>query len=318
MAGRERYAMLTVDTEALPKRAPDEHVARLIWGVHEHGSAGIRELCAIGDEFRLKHVFFVDMCGLYRHPAEMREVVRWLDEQGQDVQLHMHPEVLPAEVWTENGLDFRPEYMNAYRQDDWAEFLIGHFARQLAELTGKRVLAYRAGSLRCNASSIRALRAIDIPLSFNNSMRAYRAGRCTHSEPTDLPFAWSNGVIEVPLTERKLLSVGREEETWVSLTYPEASRFPLLERAGGFLANPLRRKPQFSVALLHSWSLLHWDEHGHATFRDERRLEGYRKLRARLASEYDVITARDFVDLHARGKIPLAPAVDLARAELPA
>jgi hypothetical protein len=29
---RERYALLTVDTEALPKRAAQDHVKRLIWG----------------------------------------------------------------------------------------------------------------------------------------------------------------------------------------------------------------------------------------------------------------------------------------------
>lgn len=315
MAGRERYAMLTVDTEALPKRARDEHVQRLIWGVHERGSAGIRELCATGDEFKAKHVFFVDMCGVYRHPEEMRDVVRWLHERDQDVQLHTHPEVLPADVWTRHGVAFRPEYMNAYGEDAWAEFIIRHFGRLLSDLTGKDVLAYRAGSLRWNASSIRALRAANIPLSFNNSMRAYRAGRCTFSEPTDLPYPWSNGVIEVPLTEKRIPPLAGREEKWVSLTYPESSYFPFREREGGFLLHPFRRKPVFSVFLLHSWSLLDWNEHGHATYRDDQRLEGYRKLLARLTKDHDVITTRDFMDLHARGRIPTAPTVNLQRAE---
>ncbi len=39
--------------------------------------------------------------GVPERPQPMKGtdlIARWLDEQGQDVQLHMHPEVLPAEV----------------------------------------------------------------------------------------------------------------------------------------------------------------------------------------------------------------------------
>jgi len=157
---RQRYALLTVDTEALPKRAMRDHVNRLIWGRHDNGTAGIREICSIGDDFGVKHVFFVDMCGAYFYPDQMREVVRWLKEEEQDVQLHMHPEVLPRAFWTDNGVEFRPEYLNDYSQDDWAEFVIGHFGKQLSQVTGRDVLAYRAGSFRWNACTIRALKAI--------------------------------------------------------------------------------------------------------------------------------------------------------------
>jgi hypothetical protein len=61
--------------------------------------------------------------------------------------------------------------------------------------------------------------------------------------------------------------------------------------------------------------LLYWDEHGHATYRDDQRLEGYRKLLARVTKDYDVITTRDFQDLHARGKIKTTRTVDVSLAE---
>lgn len=64
MIGKNRYAILTVDTEALPKRASKDHVARLMWGEHEAGRAGVAEMSAIGDEFGAKHLFFVDLCGI--------------------------------------------------------------------------------------------------------------------------------------------------------------------------------------------------------------------------------------------------------------
>ena len=67
---RNRYAIMTVDTEALPKRASQEHVKRLMWGLHEHGRAGVGEISLIGDEYGVKHVFFVDLCGAYSYLNE--------------------------------------------------------------------------------------------------------------------------------------------------------------------------------------------------------------------------------------------------------
>jgi hypothetical protein len=308
--------MLTVDTEALPKRTSQNHVKRLIWGEHDEGTAGIREICSIGDEFNIKHTFFVDMCGAYQYPEEMREVVRWLDRNGQDVQLHSHPEVLPRCFWTENGLEVHPRYMNEYSRDARAEFVIKHFGGQISEITGKEILAYRAGSFRWNACSIRALKTANIPLSFNNSMRAYRAGRCTFSEPTNLPYAWSNGVIEVPITEKRVPPKRDRKEKWACLSYPESSYFRFRARGARFLSALFNTGPAFAVFLLHSWSLLHLDERRHAIYVDERPMEGYRDLLARVAKHYDVITTRDFLDLHASGKIVATHTVDVDKAAL--
>lgn len=311
-----RYALLTVDTEALPKRASGDHVKRLIWGRHDKGTAGIREMCLIGNEFNAKHVFFVDLCGAFPYLEEMCEVVRWLDQAGQDVQLHTHPEYLPKEFWVERGLASRPEYMNQYSDESRAEFVITHFAGLISAVTGKEICAHRAGSFRWNADSIRALKAAGIPLSFNNSMCAYHNGQCVFSEPTNFPYVWSNGVVEVPMTEKKILSKVGKDDWWARLTYPESSYFQFRPWWGKILLNIFSGSPSFSVFLLHSWSLLYWDENGYGHYRDDRRLEGYRKLLGRLTKDYDVITTRDFLDLHARGKITTTHAVDLAAAEL--
>lgn len=315
MKYRQRYAMLTVDTEALSDRAAHDHVNQLVWGSHSKGTAGIREICSIGDEFKAKHVFFVDMCGAYLRLAEMREVVRWLDREGQDVQLHAHPEVLPKNFWTEHGLDSNPLLMNEYFDDGRAGFVIKHFGKLISEVTGKDVLAFRAGSFRWNACSVRALKTVNIPLSFNNSMSAYRARQCVFSEPTNLPYVWSNGVIEVPVTEKRMPPRAGRGEKWVRLTYPESSYFRFEAQRCSVFSNLFLGGPTFSVLLLHSWSLLYRDVHGHATYVDDRRLEGYRNLLARITKDYDVITTRDFLDLHARGKIATTHTVAIEKAE---
>ena len=318
MMDRNRYAMLTVDTEALPKRATEDHVKRLMWGVHEKGRAGVGEMASIGDEFGVKHVFFVDQCGAYAYLDETKEVVRQLDAAGQDVQLHTHPEYLPDSFWAEHGLARRPQYMNQYTDDARAEFVIRHFGGLISAETGKPVLAHRAGSFRWNASTIRALKSTGVQLSFNNSQCAVHAGQCNYSEPTNLPFQWSNGVIEVPMTEKKILPKVGKEEWWARLTYPESPYFRFRPWWGKLLLDAFSGSPTFSIFLLHSWSLLYWDENGRATYKDDQRVEGYRKLLARLTKDYDVITTPEFLDLQTRGKIRTTHTTDLGRAELKA
>lgn len=313
---KNRFALLTVDTEGLPKRVSADHVKRLIWGQHKSGAAGIKEIIAIGKDFNARHVFFVDLCGAYSYLTELCEVVRWLDHAGQDVQLHAHPEALPPEFWELQGFSRWPACMNEYSDDARAEFVIQYFGGLIFKVTGKKIRAFRAGSFRWNSSVIRALKKADMPLSFNNSMRAYRTKNCTYSEPTNLPYIWSNGVIEVPITEKRIPPRPGKTDRWTSLTYPESTYFPFQEQNISFLSKLLGTGPHFLVLLLHSWSLLYWDENGHATYRDDRRLEGYRKLLARLTKDYDVITTQDFLDLYARGKIVPTHTVDVAKAEL--
>lgn len=312
---KNRYTMLTVDTEALPKRASMDNVRRLIWGEHEQGTAGVREMCTVADEAGGKLVFFIDACGAYAQLDEVAGVVRWLDGEGHDVQLHAHPEYLPEAFWAEHGFKYRPRFLNQYSSDK-ANFTINYFGKFMSDLTGKPIRAFRAGSFRWNADTIRALGRAGIPLSFNNSMNACQAQQCTFSKPTNHPYIWSNGVIEVPATERRFYSAFGKD-WWGRL------QFPVLQDWRNppwriLWPHTVGRDSSFLVLLLHSWSLLYWDENGHAVYRDDKRLEDFRKLIRHLAKDYDIITTADFLDLHARGKIQSTHTVDLSLAEMKA
>ena len=310
----ERYALVTVDTEAQPKRASRDHVKRLVWGEHENGTAGIREMCAISDEVNAKLVYFVDSCGIYLHGDEFADATRWLDRMGHDVQLHTHSEFLPDSFWIEHKFKTRPRLLNQY-DEERAFFTIKYFSDYLAGITGKPTRAFRAGSFRWSIGTLKAQGELGIPLSFNNSMRAYVDGVSPHAEPTTRPFAWSNGVVEVPITERKFPSFG-SDVWWGRLAFPSSQRY----------ADPpwrvlwpytLGRSLQILVVLMHSWSLLYWDENGYGTYRDDQRCEDFRKLMRKLAKDYDIITTEDFLDLYRRGKITPSHTVDIAKAAPP-
>lgn len=313
---KNKYTLITVDTEALPNRAATDHVRRLIWGEYPNGTAGVREMCAIGDEFGAKHVFFVDMCGAYTQRGEVLDVVRWLNRAGQDVQLHAHPEYLPEDFWPEYNFKYRPRFMNQYT-DDKDDFVINHFGNMLTGVTNKPLRAFRAGSFRWNAGTIRALANNNIPLSFNNSMCAVHNEQCLHSLPTNLPFKWSNGIIEIPMSEKNILP-RLEQDWWARLQYPQSRFFRYRPWWTSFLPGSVSHKAPLLVFLLHSWSLLYWDENGHGSYRDDARIEGYRKLLRQLSKDYDIITTAELIDIINRDEIPLQHVEDLARAELPA
>ncbi|CAM5300687.1 hypothetical protein AFAE65S_00597 [Alcaligenes phenolicus] len=271
----------------------------------------------IGAEFGIKHVFFTDLCGAYDRLVQMQEVIRWLNSQGEDIQLHTHPEALPKSFWRANGFTDSPRYMSQYADVARAEFVLRHFSELIMEITSKPILAHRAGSFRWNALTIRALQELNIPLSFNQSMRALESGRGVHGEPDCLPYTWSNGVIEVPVTERWVPGVpGFRPDRWVSLTYPESPYFKFGSRPIPAWKHPFAPKPApVTVVLLHSWSLLERDEAGHAVYRDDRLLEGYRKFLRRLVKDCEVITTAEFLELHAQGKIDISRTVNLEQVE---
>ena len=312
---KNRYALLTVDTEALPKRAEADHVTRLIWGEHDKGTAGVREMCAIGNEFGAKHVFFVDMCGAYERREEIRQVMAWLHRDGQDVELHVHPEYLPNSFWAAAKFTIRPRFLNQYTDSLKEEFLLSHFAGEVTAVTGRKVLAFRAGSFRWNATTLRTMKKLGIRLSFNNTTAAMIIGQNPYSIASNKPFQWSNGIIEVPITEKNILPrFGKE--LWARFQYPLSGFVKYRPCWASFLPYSVSRRDGFLVCLIHSWSLLYWDDKGHGVYRDDARIEGYRKLVRQLGRDYDIITSQELLELCEAGKIPLSHTEDISNAEI--
>ncbi len=297
----QRYALLTVDTEALPLRASTDHVARLIWGKHENGKAGIEEMCSIGDAFSVKHVFFVDMCGAYTQLEEMIKVVQFLNAQKQDVQLHAHPEYLPDSFWKEHKISKNPRHFNKFSFEK-SKFIIEYFSKLLSNITKKPIISFRAGSFRWNSATLQALKTCNIPLSFNNSMRAVLNKQCQFSLPTCHPYAWSNALYEIPMTEKKRFL---QNEKWDRLQYPTAFFLRYLPRYLSFIPYTIPKENTFVVALMHSWSFLERNNDGHAIYVNDKAMQGYYSFVKRLSKDYDIITSQELLDLIQSGKIKI-------------
>lgn len=315
MPRKSRYALLTVDTEALPLRATHDHVQRLVWGKHPNGQAGIREMCAIGDEFGAKHVFFVDFCGAYTQLEEMKDVARWLHAQGQDVQLHTHPEYLPSNFWPAHNLPETPKYTNDYPEDR-ATFVMHHFGSLLASVTGKPVQAFRAGSFRWNAGTLRALATENIPLSFNNTIGAVLNAQALHALPTTQPFRWANGILEIPVTEQQILPA-LNKPLWARAQFPQSRYAQYRPRWLSFLPFSLRHTEPLLVPLIHSWSLMTRSALGHAVIENDKPLVEYRKWVKRIAHDYDIITTTELLELLRANSIAVPHTEPLTKAELP-
>lgn len=309
-----RYIILTNDTEALPNRATEDHVRRLMWGEHGNGVAGVREMASIVKEFNGKITYFVDMCGALDRKNEVLEVAKWLNDNGQDVELHLHPEYLPADFWDKLGMRSKPTWLNEYQEQDRdrLRYLIKTFSSELESAIGRKIIAYRAGSFRWNSITLEVLKELGIPLSFNNTQASVAEGQCPYASSMQKPFRWSNGIIEVPVTERNFFA-GFKNDWWVRYQYPLCSLVRYRRGPLSFIPYSVSPKDDFLVCLMHSWSFLYRDENGYEYYKDDRYQNDFRKMLQKISKDFDIIDSRDLKDLIDTGKIQIDHTEDISK-----
>lgn len=310
-----RYCILTNDTEALPNRATEDHVNRLMLGKFNEGKAGVQEMAEIAGEFNGKITFFVDLCGAYDRKDEILDVVKWLDTHGQDVELHLHPEYLPDEFWEKNGFSTNPRFLNTYQENDKDKlrFIFNTFAGELESVINRKINAYRAGSFRWNNLSMDILKEMGIPMSFNNTVASRVLGQCPYAIPYQKPFRWSNGIIEVPVTEKNFFSRFKDN-WWVRFQYPLCSLVRYRSSLGSLIPYSVSPRDEFVVCLMHSWSFLERDKDGYQYYKDDRLQEEFRSMLKNMSRDFDIIDSRDLKYLIDSGKFPVDHTEDLSKA----
>lgn len=311
---KSRYAFLTVDTEALPNRAPEDHVNRLILGIHGEHRAGVLEMASIGAEFNAPLIFFLDLCGSWDRMDELASAAKSLLAQKQDVQLHAHPEYLPKSFWEGHKLNPRPAFLNQY-DEKRTDHILGILAAKFTEITGEKASAFRAGSFRWNASTLKVLKKIGILYSFNNSMGALCMRQCRFSRPTNDIFQWSNGIVEIPVSEKQIFSF-LDPPWWARLQYPQSPYFRHRAHWLSWLPGSLSNTVNPAVFLIHSWSFLHRNKKGYEVYVSDRAMNGFRKFLRKLCLDYDIVTSKDLPDLINRGVLTPYYVEDLEKAAI--
>lgn len=108
----------------------------------------------------LKGIFFVEPLFAARFGVEyLATIVRFIEDAGQEVQLHLHPE------WTDEarpallpGTTGKRQHLTSYSLAE-QQTLIAHGLRLLREAGCKPPVAFRAGSFACNPDTFAAVRA---------------------------------------------------------------------------------------------------------------------------------------------------------------
>lgn len=174
---------------------------RYVFGHSKHGDYALPKTLEILNRHSLRGVFFVEPLFSARFGARyLEQVVRLIDDAGQEVQLHLHPEwtdeISPAIIPNVSG---KRQHLTYYTLDEQTA-LIRHAKNLLENALGKPITAFRAGSYAINEDTFLALASngINVDSSINRCY-AISAPELVRKNGATAPFSVA-GVETYPVT----------------------------------------------------------------------------------------------------------------------
>ncbi len=174
---------------------------RYVYGHSKHGDYALPKTLETLNRHGLRGVFFVEPLFSARFGARyLEEIVRLIDDAGQDVQLHLHPE------WTDEirpaiipDVSAKRQHLTYYSLEEQTA-LIRYAKRLLENALGKAVSAFRAGSYAINEDTFLALARNGIGTDSSiNRCYAISAPKLVCEYGTTAPIT-VNGVVSYPVT----------------------------------------------------------------------------------------------------------------------
>ncbi len=201
-SARPLRVFLTVDVELWPTSWQDfrsefsSAFDRYILGRTAQGTVGLPYQLRMAKDHGLRFVFFVETLfacefGL----AALSEIVHMIQEAGQEVQLHAHPE------WVRHAsrplIDTGERFIFRDFSDEEQSRLIEVALSNLTDAGAKKVRAFRAGSFQANAGTLRAVRNAGLPMD-----SSFKLGTTLDRESRIVVDRCSliDGVVEYPLS----------------------------------------------------------------------------------------------------------------------
>ena len=289
--------MITIDTEAQPGRAPDRHVDRLIWGKQDEGDLGITKMMDIADRHNVKLCFFLDYAEYDLYGEELLNVGREIDRRGHDLELHIHPELIPSSFYKDKGLRAGRQF--ARLDASACQALAEHILDLHNRVSSRPAIAFRGGGYRFSPDILQALYAGGVKYSSNDNAY-YDLGLLPPA--IRAPFTWECGMVELPVS-------GVDGFLNLEGFLPYYFDMGALSNARYTLARCVSRHVKFvekvfdeqakgpCVMVLHSWSFQNKNEEGHIIVANVEAAQRFDRLLKKLLAEHEIITFRDLHDM---------------------
>lgn len=252
-----RKLVISVDVEALPARAPSDHVNRLIWGLFGDIQGGMGAMMSIAERHNVALTAYLDFCGTHLYGDPLLAVGRIIHGRGHDVQLHAHPDYLPKEFWASHQLTPHRN-LNSFDHAH-AAVLTDDLCRHYQLATGQSPRSFRGGAYRYSPALLDAL--VQRGVTINSSLNP----KAHDIQPVALPvgkqFMWSNGCKEIPVS---CVENFNNHSGILDFNFNRAA-LPTAQHMVDFLDLFYRQRGDDAIAMLvmHSWSFLALGTNGH-------------------------------------------------------
>lgn len=232
-------SFLSFDVEALPGRAREDHVNRLIWGKVNGTEFGIRRIASILGQHKIKGNFLIDIAASVLYSDKVvAEIGNFILEQGHELHAHLHSEWLVRQ-WNIKGRFNGPAGLNQLNSQLNRQFL-QFTAYKYAQLFGSNPICFRGGGYHFNEHTVEAARAAGFMVLSNFNCNRHQEDWTLSEKGIDNEiFKWKNGLIEIPVDFS-----------------PEPLSFEWQKYEGHFDRACFRKRKKTFNLTLHSWSLL--------------------------------------------------------------
>lgn len=285
MTDKKIKILVTIDTESFfykDRFLPfDVNIYGKI-GTQEYGVGKIINLC---DKFGIKALFFVDV---YEHylvgEKRLSNLCRFIDSYGHSVQLHAHPNCIPAHP---HG------FMKSYDLQSQSS-IIAEGKSLIESWIGKTPVAFRAGAYGANLDTISALH--DNEFLFDSSYFAYHPNCQLYHEISDSPVNqvfMINKIIELPVTVYHFKTLRMNKISKIDIN--ACSWLELTQAFTKFINSDSPGIPKVIILFLHSFSFIKWN-YTFTSFRpDHRSLKNFQSLLSWLVETHS--DSVDFISL---------------------
>jgi SAM-dependent methyltransferase len=232
-------SFISFDVEALPGRAREDHINRLIWGRIGGAEFGIRKISNILNQHKIKGNFLIDLATSVLYGDKVvAEIGHFLLEQGHELHAHLHSEWL-VRKWNVEGLFNGPAGLNQLNSQLNHQFL-QFTAFKYAQLFGSNPICFRGGGYHFNEYTVEAARAAGFTMLSNFNCERHVGDWVPPEEGINNEiFKWKNGLTEIPVDYS-----------------PEPLSYDWEKYEGHFDRVRSRKNRKTFNLTLHSWSLL--------------------------------------------------------------